>query len=104
MKTEINYVTDDKSMRIKLVYITGRALRIYHHGKSWPIHTQCLLFINDLFVTHGHVIKHENDVNNQKYAYILATKKAITGINIKFLRTEIWELVHAELKNGVLSK
>lgn len=88
---EISYKTDDGSIQITLKYIVGRGFHNYPGiGKSWPKHTQCLCFVNGLMKGFGEVVKHEKDLDNQKLAYKLATKKAIEKMNLKYLRKELW--------------
>lgn len=87
---ETTHITSDKSYEVKLVYIVKHRLHFYRGNKSYPKHTQCLCFINGLIVGFGEVIKHENDIDNQNFAYKLATKKVINNINCKFIRKELW--------------
>jgi len=97
MKT-INYETSDKSIKIRLEYLTGHPLRMYYVGKSYPKTTQCLMYVNGFLRGTGTVIKHEKDIDNENLAVRLATKKALPSLNIKFLRGEVWKLVLKETK------
>jgi hypothetical protein len=98
---EITYSTEDDSIKVKLVYIVNRRFHNYEGiGKSWPKHTQCLMFINGLIAGYGEVVKHEKDEDNQKYAYLLATKKVMDKIQLKFIRKEIWEKVKDKINEG----
>ncbi len=94
---EIVYITEDKSIEVKLVYISKRRYKNYRHiGKCWPIHTQCLLYYNGLLESFGTVIKHNVDEHDSFYAYREATKKALEAstLSIKWIRSEIWKLFH----------
>jgi len=95
---EINYISDDKSIQIKLTYIVTHNLEISSFGKSWPKHTQCLLFYNGLLKGFGTVIKHEKDKDDPKLAIKLCTKKATECINSKWLRKDLWKIVLDNLK------
>jgi len=99
----IEYTTKDTSLNIKIEYKVARSFKNYPGiGKAWPKETQCLVYINGLLRGNGSVIKHEKDLDNQEYAYKLATKKAINCINLKFIRKEIWEILNNKLiKNNV---
>lgn len=95
MKT-IQYLTEDKSLNIKLVFSRVRPLIHYKHiGKSWPITTQCLLFVNERLVNCGEAIKHANDDDNTKLGAMIACKKALQKMNLKFVRKELWQLFHS---------
>jgi len=99
---EIETVSEDTSLRFRLVYITGRKLRGKKQDKTWPKVTQCLLFKNGLFISCGEVVKCDDDVDNMEYALKLVTKKVITDIWFKELRKPIWEqlFVKISLYNG----
>ena len=49
------------SLEYKLEFIRKKQLRYTHLGKSFPIHTQCLLYRNDLLIYGETIIKHEKD-------------------------------------------
>lgn len=94
MKT-ITYSTKDSSLKIRLEFKRLRPLVYYRYGKTWPITTQCLLFINDRLVNCGEVIKHQIDPDNPKLGAMLACKKAMTKLNLKFVRKDIWQIFHS---------
>lgn len=98
-KMEINYITDDKSIAYKLVYITGRRLRGYRRDKSHTIVTQCLLYRNGLIIGFGEVVKCEKDKDNTTFAQMLATKKVMSLIPFRDIRCKIWNLLKEEHKN-----
>ena len=99
MKTRVLYVSPDNTIKIELVYIVIKVLKIYPGiGKTYPKHTQCLVYINNILAGFSTVIKHEFDEDNQNYAYKLVTKKAMKFINTKFIRKEVWKRVNSELK------
>ena len=101
---EITYKTKDESIEIKLVYIVRTRLHNYKGvGKTWPKHTQCLMFVNGLLEGYGEVVKHEKDTDNQKFAFKEATNRVMHKINLKFIREELWKKVLNEVENGVLS-
>lgn len=93
---EITY-SPDESMTIQLVYSCGTKLKMTSLGKTWPKHTQCLMYMNGLLQSFGTVVKHANDIDDPKFAYKLVTTKALT-LNNKWLRKTIWGLVHTKLK------
>jgi len=97
MKT-INYETSDKSIKIRLEYLTGHQLKMYYLGKSYPKTTQCLMYVNGFLRGTGAVVKHEKDVDNENLGIRLATKKALPSLNIKCIREEVWKLVLEETK------
>ena len=95
---KITYITPDKSIEVKLVYIVKRRLHNYAgFGKTWPKHTQCLCYINGLFHSFGEAVKHEKDVDDQKFAFKIATGKALLKLNAKDIRQELWKKLFAEL-------
>ena len=99
---EITYKTADESVEIKLVYIVKHRLKVYGGiGKSWPKHTQCLLFMNGLLLGFGEVVKHKEDKDNQAFAFKEATRRVIDKINIKFMREEIWRKVLSAIETPV---
>ena len=87
----------DFSYKIRLVYLIGQPLKMYHYGKTWAKTTQCLIFLNGLLVSSGEVVKHEKDVDNVGYAIKAATKKAIPRIPFKDMRKEIWQLIDKKI-------
>ena len=96
---QIDYITNDGSMRISLQDISKRKLHMYPGvGKSYPRHTQCLVFVNGLLVGFAEVVKHHKDIDNMIFATKLVTKKAIVFINLKDVRQILWDKVLCELK------
>jgi len=95
---EITYITNDKSIEVKLVYIVKTRLHNYGGiGKTWPKHTQCLMFVNGLLAGYGEVVKHEKDTDNQKFAFKEATNRVMNKMNLKFIREELWKKVLKEV-------
>ena len=90
---EINYITNDKSIHIRLEYLVGYPLRMYYVGKTYPRTTQCLMYMNGIHRKTGTVIKHKKDEDNPNLAIRLVTKKALSALNMKCLRDEVWKLV-----------
>jgi hypothetical protein len=78
MTRELIYKSQDDSLEFKFQFIVKRNLRYTHLGKSWPKHTQCLMFCNGLLNCFETIIKHEKDEDNQVYAYKLVAEKCIT--------------------------
>lgn len=99
---EIVYKAPDESIEIKLVYITSRRKLKYYkaYGKAWPRITQCLMFYNGLIVGFGEVVKHQSDVDNVEFAMRLATKRVLSKLPSKLLRTDIWKLVLNETRKS----
>ena len=94
----IFYKSEDESLVIELVFITKRRLKYSHLGKSWPIHTQCLLFSNGLLNHFETIVKHEKDKDNPIYANRLVAEKCIKTIGNKWLRGEIRTLLNINLE------
>lgn len=90
---DITLNSSDDSIRVKLVYIIKFRFHRYGLGKSWPKHTQCLMFINDLLVGYGEVVKHANDEDNESYAIKAATAKVMPKLVFKDMRTELWNKI-----------
>lgn len=87
--SEIKYTTSDNSLEINLKFITKRRLHRTSYGKSYPIHTQCLIFSNGILECFETIIKHDKDDDNTKFAYRLVAEKCIKNIKNKWLRGEI---------------
>lgn len=97
---DIEYSSEDESVKIKLVYIVGRRLHVYPGiGKTWPKHTQCIMYVNGLVQGFGEVVKHELDKDNPSYAFKMATTKALEQLLMKDLRKSLWQIVKKEIKN-----
>lgn len=86
---DIIYKTKDKSLEIRLQFITGIRLKYTHLGKGWPKHTQCLMYSNGILDCFETVVKHERDEDNQVYAYRLVAEKCLKKISNKWLRGEV---------------
>lgn len=102
MKT-IHYKTEDNSINISVEYRIGNPYRYYKGiGKSWPKTTQCLIYVNGFLKGSGEVVKHNTDPDNPKYAIKYATKKAMSCINLKYIRTALWKQIDEQLKQNEL--
>lgn len=95
---EILYVTKDKSINTKLVYITGRKLRGYRQDKTYPKVTQCLVFKNNLLQGFSEVVKCDADEDNPDFAYILVTKKAMNFVYFKEIKKALWKELFKKVK------
>lgn len=97
---EVTYTSED-NFEVRLVYIVKPRYRNYPGiGKCWPKHTQCLMFINGLFVGHGEVVKHQLDEDNKRYAIVAATKKVMNKIHFTDIRKKLWEQIF-EMTKGM---
>jgi len=79
-----------------LEFRVSNPLRVSYKGKHWPKTTQCLVYANGRLIGFSEVIKHVNDIDNQKLANKLAAKKAfdVTYLkNWKSLRTKFWNKI-----------
>lgn len=94
----IEYITEDKSLKYRLEYIVGRKLRGIRGDKTHPPVTQCLLYRNGLLLGFGEVVKCEGDVHNIEFARKLATKKVMQLIPFRDVRTKIWEQINTKYK------
>lgn len=86
---DVIYSTSDNSLEIRLQFITKRKLKYTYLGKSWPKHTQCLLFSNGLLKTFDTIIKHAKDTDNPAFAYRLVAENCLKSIKNKWLRTQV---------------
>lgn len=96
---DIIYTTGDKSLEIKLVFIVKNRLKYTHLGKGWPKHTQCLMYSNGLLDCFETIVKHNNDVDDQKFAYKLVAEKCLKNIKNKWLRGEVRNVLDESLSN-----
>lgn len=95
---EISYKTQDGCMEVKLVYIVKHRYHYYRGlGKSWPKHTQCLMFINGLLIEFGEVVKHQKDPDNQAFAYKEATRKVMKRLHSPDIRKILWDKLFNEI-------
>ena len=86
---DIIYITDDKSLEIRLQFIVKNTLKYTHLGKGYPKHTQCLMFSNGLLKCFKTIVKHSKDEDNQMFAYRLVAEKCLKSISNKWLRNEV---------------
>lgn len=86
---KIVWISSDKSLHIELHLVCKRRLKYYYVGKSYPIHTQCLLWVNGLLEFYSHIIKHDKDEHDLKFAFKLAAEKALQSIENKWTRSQV---------------
>lgn len=96
----IKYESQDGSLKYELVFIQKANLIYTSRGKSWPIHTQCLLIENGLLQSFGTVVKHAEDPDNFKYAITASAKKALSTYNHKSIRRELWKIIFELIEVG----
>lgn len=94
---DIIYKTSDGSLEYRLSYIVKNNFRLTHLGKSWPLHTQCLLYCNGLLQHFETIIKHRNEKSNQEFAYKLVSEKCLKSIKGKWLRSQVRIKLNEEL-------
>lgn len=95
---DIIYKSSDNSLEIRLQFIVKNRLRYTHLGKSWPKHTQCLIYSNGLLDSFAQIIKHSRDEDNQKFAYKLVAEKCLKTIHNKWLRGQVRLILDERLK------
>lgn len=88
-KNEVVWTSSDKSLQIVLQFVQKRQLKYYYVGKTYPIHTQCLLWVNGLLLTFETVIKHDRDEHDPKFAHKLCAEKALKAIHNKWTRSQV---------------
>lgn len=86
---DIVYKSSDGSLEIRLQFIVKGKLKFTHLGKSWPKHTQCLMFSNGMLDCFETIVKHANDKDDPKYAYKLVAEKCLKHIKNKWLRSQV---------------
>lgn len=86
---EIVWKSEDDSLEIKLQFINKNKLKYTHLGKSWPKHTQCLMYFNGLLKCFETIIKHERDKDNPLFAHRLVAERCMRNINNKWVRGEV---------------
>lgn len=86
---DIIYISEDKSLTIRLQFIVKNQLKYTHLGKSYPKHTQCLMYSNGLLKCFKTIVKHYKDTDDQLFAYKLVAEKCISTIDNKWLRNQI---------------
>ena len=86
---QVTYKSSDNSLEIKLKFIVKNRLKYTHLGKTYPKHTQCLMYSNGLLDCFETIVKHNNDEDNQVYAYKLTAEKCMKNISNKWLRGQI---------------
>ena len=83
---------------VRLHFIVANKFKRYHVGKSWPKHTQCLMYENGLLSHFETVIKHSNDEDNPAFAYKLVAEKCLKHIPDKWLRSQVRIKLNEEIK------
>ena len=66
-----------------------RQLKYYYVGKTYPVHTQCVLWCNGLLQDFATVIKHDKDEHDPKFAIKLCGEKVLKSINNKWTRSQV---------------
>lgn len=94
----IKYQTTDKSLIYEFQFIQKSELVMTHLGKTYPKHTQCLMFENGLLVNFSTIRKHEKDKDNLFFALRYTFENTIKVINIKSLRNGIRKEVIPKLR------
>ena len=95
---DIYYITEDNSLEIRLQFIIKNRLKYTHLGKSWPKHTQCLMYSNGLLKCFETVVKHAKDEDNQMYACRLVAEKCLSNISNQWLRSQVRTALNEGLK------
>lgn len=98
---DIIYQSSDGTLQIRLQFIVVNRLRNTHLGKSWPKHTQCLMFTNGLLDCFETIVKHQKDQDNQVFAYRLVAEKCLKNISNKWMRTQVRTLLNEELRKKI---
>ena len=96
---EVTWTSKDNSLEYKLVFIRKRQLKYTHLGKTWPFHTQCLIYENGLLKHFETIVKHARDEDNLVFAYRLVAEKCLKFIDSKWLRGQIREELLKELES-----
>ena len=94
---KLDYVTQDRSVRVQIEYITGFPLKMTSYGKTYNRTTQAVLKINGFVKDFATVTRHSSDPDNLQYAYKLVTKKILKKLPSKSIRKEIWKQVLQKL-------
>tara|TARA_Y100000361_G_scaffold151369_1_gene168685 strand:- start:439 stop:999 length:561 start_codon:yes stop_codon:yes gene_type:complete len=97
-KSDISYVTSDKSLRIEVQYKQSVVTKHYSTGKTPVVQTQCLVYVNGYLDGVGTVACNHRDTHNPATGHREASKKAFECINLKFIRTELWKRLDDVLK------
>lgn len=93
----IVYISQDKSVEIRLQFLVNRQLKYTHLGKGWPKHTQCLMFVNGLLQCFETIVKHAKDEDNQAWAFKRVAEKCIKTLYSKETRMKIREILDKDL-------
>jgi hypothetical protein len=101
-KIDVEYTTSDKSIYVKMTFTRVQRKKIYHVGKSWPIHTQCVISVNGLVESFATVVKHNIDEDNPQFAYKIASRKATAQLNT-YLKAQLNRVIHNQIQHGLLS-
>lgn len=96
--TEVDYVSEDTSLRIRLIYVSGKALHLYPRGKTYPKHTQCLMIVNELIAGFKEIVKHEKDEDNRSFAITYLSKAILKDEFPKSIRKAIWKLIFEKIE------
>ena len=83
------YETSDKSLKYEFHFIQKSKLVMTHLGKTYPKHTQCLMFENGLLKHFSTIKKHSKDDDDLFFALRYTFEDCIKNINLKWLRNEI---------------
>ena len=86
---KVEWVSGDTSLKIELGFNVVRRMKIYHVGKAFPIHTQCVLTVNGIVEAFETVIKHSIDENNPKFAHKLCAERVLKNIGNKWVRSQV---------------
>ena len=98
---DIIYLSSDNTLEIRLQFIVKYRLRYTHLGKTYPKHTQCLIYENGLLKGFETIIKHNDDVDNQQFAYKLVGEKSLQLIDNKWLRSQVRIVLNKKLEEYV---
>lgn len=93
----IRWKSSDNSLEYLLEFKIKHQLVYTHLGKSYPKHTQCLIYRNGLLQHFETIVKHAKDKDDEKFALKLVGEKCLKKINNKWVRGE----VRVELDNFI---
>lgn len=86
---KVVWISSDMSLQIELHFVCKQRLKYYYVGKSYPIHTQCLLWVNGLLESYSHIIKHDRDYHDPKFAFKLAAERVLKSVDNKWTRSQV---------------
>lgn len=87
--------------KIKLEFQQVFSLKYTHLGKGSPLHTQCLLFLEDLHKDTATIVKHANDEDDQLLAYQIVAGKVLKHSWVKEDRKEILKELTKQLEKDL---